>query len=193
MGNNKYSVIVYILWINIYSVVTRWPLFTVCWLLTAHTHTCTHTHNRFTALFDFCPGLPGWAGTRKVNQSEFTGARDSEWQWHQLDHMQICTLTQTHNHASIPPLSFLQAGCPSCRPANSVKALNANINSTHTHTHTTILQLCIICLGFPSVLWRCWLGVRKGIRPVKNWVVGCWRGCLGWGADGLRGIGSPNA
>jgi len=30
----------------------------------------------------------------------------------------------------------------------------------------------------PSVLWRCWLGVRKGIRPVKNWVVGCWRGYL---------------
>ena len=24
----------------------------------------------------------------------------------------------------------------------------------------------------PSVLWRCWLGDRKGIRPVKNWVVG---------------------
>jgi len=21
----------------------------------------------------------------------------------------------------------------------------------------------------PSVLWRCWLGGRKGIRPVKNW------------------------
>jgi len=39
--------------------------------------------------------------------------------------MQICTLTQTHNHASIPPLSFLQAGCPSCRPTNSVKALKS--------------------------------------------------------------------
>ena len=25
-----------------------------------------------------------------------------------------------------------------------------------------------------SVLWRCWLGGRKGIRPVKNWVVRCW-------------------
>jgi len=35
----------------------------------------------------------------------------------------------------------------------------------------------------PSVLWRCWLGGRKGIRPVNNWVVGCWRGCLGWGSD----------
>jgi len=46
------------------------------------------------------------------------------WQWHQLDHMQIiCTLLHTDNHASISPLSFLQAGCPSCRPANSVKAL----------------------------------------------------------------------
>ena len=30
----------------------------------------------------------------------------------------------------------------------------------------------------PSVLWRCWLGGRKGIRPVKNWVVGCWCGYL---------------
>ena len=30
----------------------------------------------------------------------------------------------------------------------------------------------------PSVLWRCWLGSKKGIRPVKNWVVGCWRGHL---------------
>ena len=30
----------------------------------------------------------------------------------------------------------------------------------------------------PSVLWRCWLGGRKGIWPVKNWVVGCWHGYL---------------
>ena len=30
----------------------------------------------------------------------------------------------------------------------------------------------------PSVLWRCCLGGRKGIRPVENWVVGCWHGYL---------------
>jgi len=29
-----------------------------------------------------------------------------------------------------------------------------------------------------SVLWRYWLGGRKGIRSVKNWMVWCWRGCL---------------
>ena len=57
---------------------------------------------------------------------DFTEARDSEWQWHQLGRMQICTSLQTDNHASAPPLSFLQAGCPSCRPTNSVKALKAN-------------------------------------------------------------------
>ena len=56
---------------------------------------------------------------------DFTEARDSEWQWHQLGHMQVCTLLQTNNHASTSPLSFLQAGCPSCRPTNSVKALKA--------------------------------------------------------------------
>ena len=32
------------------------------------TNTHTHTHTHLTAL---CPGLPGWAGTRKVNQSGF--------------------------------------------------------------------------------------------------------------------------
>jgi len=31
---------------------------------------------------------------------DFTEARDSEWQWHQLDHMQVCISLQTDNHAS---------------------------------------------------------------------------------------------
>ena len=48
------------------------------------------------------------------------------WQWHQLDHMQIiCTLLQTDNHTSTPT-QFLQAGCSSCHPTNSIKALKAN-------------------------------------------------------------------
>jgi len=63
---------------------------------------------------------------------DFIEARDSERQWHQLGHMQVRTSLQTDNHASTPPLSFLQAGCPSCRPTKSVKALkvmsSANIN-----------------------------------------------------------------
>jgi len=41
---------------------------------------------------------------------DFTEARDSEWQWHQLGHMQVCTLLQTDSHIISPPLCFLQAG-----------------------------------------------------------------------------------
>jgi len=32
---------------------------------------------------------------------DFTEARDSVWQWHQLGRMQVCTSLQTDNHASI--------------------------------------------------------------------------------------------
>jgi len=41
-----------------------------------------------------------------------------------------------------------------------------------------IINLPVIKHSMPSVLWHCWLGGKKGIRPVKNWVVGCWHGCL---------------
>jgi len=54
---------------------------------------------------------------------DFTEARDSEWQWHQLGNMQVCNSLQTDNHASTPPLSFLQAGCPSWCPTNRVADL----------------------------------------------------------------------
>ena len=72
------------------------------------------------------------SGTTRVSRYQkgktnldFTEARDSEWQWHQLGHMQVCSSLRTDNHASTPPLSFLQAGCSSCRPTNSLKALKA--------------------------------------------------------------------
>ena len=41
---------------------------------------------------------------------DFTEARDSEW--HQPGHMQVCTLLQTDNHASTPPLSFFTGRMP---------------------------------------------------------------------------------
>ena len=63
-----------------------------------------------------------FSGTTQVSRYQkgktnldFTEARDSEWQW------------QTDNHTSTPPLTFLQAGCPSCRPTNSVKALKGRL------------------------------------------------------------------
>ena len=51
---------------------------------------------------------------------DFTEARDSEWQWHQLGHMQVCTSLQTDNHASTPPLSFYRPDAlPAAQPTAS--------------------------------------------------------------------------
>jgi len=46
--------------------------------------------------------------------------------------MQICTSPQTDNHASTPPLTFLQADA--CRSTNSVKAMKANASEDKMKT-----------------------------------------------------------
>ena len=91
------------------------------------THARTHTHTRLTAL---CPGLPRWAGSRKVKpiwillKQETVSGSGISWA--------ICKsaprsrqITMQVPHHSV----FLQAGCPSCHPTNSVKALKATIFS----------------------------------------------------------------
>ena len=93
-----------------------------------HTHTHTHTHTRARA---FNGPLSGTTRVSRYQRGkstnlDFTEARENEWQWQQLGHMQVCISHQTDNHASTPPLSFLQAGCHSCRPINSVKALKTD-------------------------------------------------------------------
>ena len=80
----------------------------------------------------------------------------------------ICKSAPRSKQITMPPPHcsvFLQAGCPSCRPTNSVKALKAKSNLL---LHV-LLNHCKLLL--PSVLWHGWLGVRKSIRPVKNWVM----------------------
>jgi len=47
----------------------------------------------------------GWYQKGKTNL-DFTEARDSDWQWHLLGHMQVCTSLQTDNHASTLAVSF---------------------------------------------------------------------------------------
>jgi len=100
------------------TVVAGWTLGSGIMLAIFHTHT-----RAFNGPF---------SGTTQVSRYQkgktnldFTEARDSEWQWHQLCHMQVCGSLQADNHASTAPLSFVQPGCPSCCPTNSVKALKA--------------------------------------------------------------------
>ena len=62
-----------------------------------------------------------WVGRYQKGKTnlDFTEARDSEWQWHQLDRMQVGTSLQTDNHTSTPPLSFYR---PDALPATQPTA-----------------------------------------------------------------------
>ena len=77
-------------------------------------------HNRFTALF---PGPPGWAGARRelldfMVQGKINRGRHT-------DHAAGRHSIRTNQCPPPPSPIFLQAGCPSCYPTNSVKALKA--------------------------------------------------------------------
>jgi len=64
-----------------------------------------------------------FSGTTRVSQYQkgetnldFTEARDSEWQWHHLSHIQVCTSLQTDNHAS---KFFTGDALPAAKPTAS--------------------------------------------------------------------------
>ena len=93
--------------------------------LTTH----THTHTRLTAL---CPGLPGWAGTRKVKKiwillkQETVSGSGISWA--------ICKSAPRSRQITMPAPHhsvFLQAEWPSYHPTNSIKALKGFISSNH--------------------------------------------------------------
>ena len=85
----------------------------------SHTHSLTAacskvcTYNTHTHTYPFNGPYSGttWVShyQKCKNNLDFTEARDSEWQWHQLGHMQVCISLQTDNHASTPPLSFYRS------------------------------------------------------------------------------------
>jgi len=64
-----------------------------------------------------------WYQKGKTNL-DFTEARDSEWQWHQLSHMQMCTSLQTDNHASAqhPTTQFFTGQMPLLPPNQQCKS-----------------------------------------------------------------------
>jgi len=35
-----------------------------------------------------------------------------------------------------------------------------------------------VSILLPSLFWHWWLGIKKGMWPIKNWVMRCWHGYL---------------
>jgi len=102
--------------------------------ITACHHTTAH-HNHFTALF---PGPPRWASARRelldfMVQGKINRGRHTD---HPTGRRSIRT-----NQCPLPPSPiFLQAGCPSCRPTNSLKALKAILQHANTILTTVIIS-----------------------------------------------------
>jgi len=129
-----------------YAISSYTPRLYLCNFVTERLLTHTHTHpfnrplSRTTRVSRYQRG--------KTNL-DFTEARDSKWQWHQLGHMQVCTSLQTDNHASTPPLSFFTGWMPFLPP-------NQQCQSTEGKQITNIVSLkqfqekCRVL-----TLWRC--------------------------------------
>ena len=98
----------------------------------------THTH----------PFNGPMSGTTQVSQYQkgktnldFTGARDSEWQWHQVGHMQVCTLLQTDNHASTSLLSFFTGRMPFLPPNQQCQSTEGNFLPTRWRRKSTSIDM----------------------------------------------------
>ena len=97
-----------------------------------------------------------FSGTTQVSRYQkgktnlFTEARDSEWQWHQLGHMQVFTSLQTDNHTSTPPLSFFKGRMPFLPPNQQRQSTEGNqsiIQSiTQTYTQNPIAAITQISM-----------------------------------------------
>jgi len=85
---------------------------------------------------------------------------------HALRQLEVPTHTHTHththtfngpssrttrvNHASTPPLSFLQAGCPSCHPTNSSKALKEIEVPTYGNNNNINIVIIIMLISLAT-------------------------------------------
>jgi len=112
---------------------------------------------------------------------DFTEAGDSEWQWHQLGRMQVCTSLQTDNHASTTPLSFYRPDAPPaaqptaskhCYQNTDTKFLMVSIVSGASWASSQRMNVRVLStaqrtelIGFRFVtVMSCWCGYLSGAR-----------------------------
>jgi len=115
----------------------------------------THTHTFLTAL---CPGLPGWAGTRKVKpiwillKQETASSSGISWA--------ICTSASRSRQITTPAPhhSVFTGWMPFLPPNQQCQSTEGLPQYLHTHTHN---RLMAFCLGLPG-----YAGTRRNIHPL---------------------------
>jgi len=150
-----------------------------------------------------------FSGTTQVSRYQkgktnldFTEAKDSEWHWHQLSHMQVCTSLQTDNHASTPPLCFYSPDAlPAAQPTapkhwrhigSCLTYITLVNNPKHLHLFQA-LQKCELFWSIslcPSAYILCmydWMNFLLLSRSQTLWTMICCSHTLNtWDHSGLR-------
>ena len=142
-----------------------WNLLFLIVLVLIHCINCTNTHTQpFNGPFSRTTQA-SWYQKGKTNL-DFTEARDSEWQCHQLGHMQVCTLLQRDNHTSNPTTLFFTGRMPflppnqqcqstNCTNTRSIKQFSTvhykNPLQTLTLTNVKCLQSSLDCMVLNNI------------------------------------------
>ena len=98
---------------------------------------------------------------------DFTEAGDSEWQWHQLGHMQVCTSLQTDNHASTPPLSFYRPDALHATQPTASKHWRHNLN----HNKLDVCYSVILHSSGESTWWQHYLVNDGKASNALTWIL----------------------
>ena len=150
--------------------------FAVCWQVnicfnSGVMHVSTHTF------------IGPLSGTNRVSRYQkdktrldFTEARDSEWQWHQLGHIQVCTSLHSVFYRPMPSLPPNQQ-CQSTEgiiTVTTVIQMKCNTGSKHAFIglhHMKIIDTSHCCRGSGMVcvclsICVCW----AHWRALQNWI-----------------------
>ena len=101
---------------------------------------------------------------------DFTEARDSEWQWHQLEHMQVCTSLQTDNHANTPPLKFFTGRMPFLPPNQQRQSTEGTTQSTEGTDRSIKITLYLLSNIECSAVCL-WMAPVTAENLAKYWIV----------------------
>ena len=100
-----------------HSHMQRWP-----WLSRSNQYTQTLLHLHLQLFY----GPLTVSGTTRVSQYQKRKTRKVKPIWIHWSKRKWVAVASARPYDNIPPLSFLQTRCPSCRPTNSITALKAN-------------------------------------------------------------------
>jgi len=92
---------------------------------------------------------------------DFTEARDSEWQWHQLGHMQVCISLQTDNHASTPPLKCFTGRMPFLPPNQQRQSTEGKSTEALVSLKSKLLLVAVVHGGAQREAGARMSGVRR--------------------------------